>query len=120
VGVRGEATLSRRVAGSEMEGVRAWRRGDALRQVAWKKFAKAGELVSRDTGSSVSAELVLDWAAARTPAGDPEARIARLTAWVLEADRLGAAYGLRLPGREFPPAQGDAHRRALLGALALA
>jgi uncharacterized protein (DUF58 family) len=102
-----------------MEGVRAWRRGDSLRQVAWKKFAKAGELVSRDTGSSVSAELMLEWAAARGAGGDPEQRIARLAAWVLEADRIGAVVGLRLPGREIAPAQGDAHRRALLEALAL-
>ena len=28
-------------------------------------------------------------------------------------------YGLRLPGRSFPPAHGDAHRRQCLEALAL-
>jgi uncharacterized protein (DUF58 family) len=90
-----------------------------MRQVAWKKFAKAGELVSRETSSSLSSELWLDWTAARTPSGDPEERIARLAAWVLEADRIGAVYGMRLPDRTIAPAQGDAHRRALLDALAL-
>ena len=33
--------------------------------------------------------------------------------------RAGVDYGLRLPGRELPPAHGEAHRRACLEALAL-
>jgi uncharacterized protein (DUF58 family) len=38
---------------------------------------------------------------------------------VLAAHRAGADFALRLPGVELPPAQGDAHRRACLEALAL-
>jgi uncharacterized protein (DUF58 family) len=47
-----------------------------------------------------------------------EARLARLAAWVLQAERQGADCGLRLPGRELPPQQGERHRRAALDALA--
>jgi uncharacterized protein (DUF58 family) len=117
--IRGEAAQSRVAAGNEIEGVRAWRRGDTLRQVVWKKFARVGELVSRETRSSISSRLWLEWSAARTPAGDAEARIARLAAWIVAADRAGVVYGLRLPARDFAPAQGEAHRRTLLEALAL-
>ncbi len=116
---RGEAPQSKRAQGGELEGVRAWRRGDTLRQVLWKKVAKTGELISRETSSAVSAELWLDWHAARPPAGGNEARLSRLTAWVLLAERAGSVYGLALPGREFAPAQGDLHRRRILEALAL-
>ncbi|HEY6133787.1 MAG TPA: DUF58 domain-containing protein [Rubrivivax sp.] len=115
----GEAAAVRRHEGSELEGVRAWRRGDSLRQVLWKKVARTGELVSRDTSTTVSPELWLDWDSARTPSGAVEDRLARLAAWVLVADRSGSAYGLQLPGAEFAPGQGETHRRQLLETLAL-
>lgn len=113
---RGELTV-RTGAGGEFEGVRAWRRGDPLRQVVWKKVARTGELVSRDTGASATQTLVLDYAA--TGAADPEARLRRLAAWVLAAERLGLAYGLALPGARLPEAAGEAQQRAALQALAL-
>ena len=104
-------------AGGELDGVRAWRRGDSMRQVAWKKVARSGEMVSRETASTAGRELWLDWAAALAP--DTEARLSRLTAWLLAAERLGLAPGLRLPGFELPPDEGEAHRRRALDALAL-
>jgi uncharacterized protein (DUF58 family) len=104
----------------EFDGVRAYQRGDTLRQVVWKKAARTGELVSRDARTSASRELWLDWpATAGAGHGDTEARLSRLAAWVLAADRAGVDHGLRLPGVELPPAQGDAHRRRALEALAL-
>ena len=105
--------------GGELDGVRPWRRGDTMRQVAWKKVAHTGELVSRDTQGSGRAELWLDWDAAAVRGGDVEARLSRLAAWVLAADDAGLSCGLRLPGREILPGQGEAHRRELLTALAL-
>jgi len=115
----GEASQQRRGEGGEFDGVRAWRRGDSMRQVVWKKVARTGELVSRDASTTVSRELWLDWHAARVHGGALEERLSRLCAWVLAADRLGNAYGLRLPGRDIAPGQGDAHRRAVLEVLAL-
>ena len=50
---------------------------------------------------------------------DREARVSRLTAGVLQADRLGVEYGLRLPGREISPDVGAAHRHRCLEVLAL-
>lgn len=104
-------------AGGEFEGVRAYRRGDPLRQIVWKKVARTGELVSRDTSASAAQTLVLDYAAAG--AEGIEARLSRLAAWVLAAERLGQGYGLKLPGRELPSGSGEAQRRDALEALAL-
>ena len=106
----------------DFEGVRAYRRGDPLQLVVWKKAAQAlasgsDALVSRDAQQSQRHELWLD--TAHTDLADPEARLSRLTAWVLQADRLGLNYGLRLPGREIAQDSGPAHRRNCLEALAL-
>jgi uncharacterized protein (DUF58 family) len=119
--VPGERPLPRASAGSELDGVRPWRRGDTMRQVAWKKVARTGEMISRETAASGSRELWLDWQASAAVGGaDVEARLSRLAAWVLAADRAGLTYGLRLPGQEQAVAGfGDAHRRAALERLAL-
>ncbi|MGL6110258.1 MAG: DUF58 domain-containing protein [Rubrivivax sp.] len=116
----GETTQARRGQGSELDGVRAWRRGDALRQVVWKKAARSGELVSRETTPESSRELWLDWqASSAADRADPEVRLSRLAAWVLAAEEQGLVYGLRLPGRQFAPDRGDLHQRMLLRELAL-
>ena len=104
-------------SGSELDGVRPWRRGDTMRQVVWKKVARSGELVSRETAGSAQRELWLSWADSGG-AGDAEQRLSRLTAWVLLAEREGIDCGLRLPHGEVAPGQGDAHRRAALDLLA--
>jgi uncharacterized protein (DUF58 family) len=114
--VPGEQAALQRSAGNELEGVRPWRRGDTLRQVVWKKVARSGELVSRDTAAAGSRELWLDWTA--TPGGAAEARLSRLAAWVETAERAGIAWGLRLPGLELPTGHGDPHRRQALEQLA--
>ena len=101
----------------EFDGVRAYRRGDPLKLVVWKKAAKSDELVSRDTEQAQRYELWLDYAACAV--ADHEGKLSRLTAWVLAADKLGADYGLRIPSREIKPSSGEAHKRACLEALAL-
>jgi uncharacterized protein (DUF58 family) len=114
---QGEPLHAVRAEGSELDGVRAWRRGDTMRQVVWKKAARTGELVSRETTYAGSHEMWLDWHG--TQLGDGEERLSRLAAWVQAAEQDGRLYGLRLPGKHVPPGQGDSHRRALLEVLAL-
>ena len=109
--------VSRERAPGEFDGVRPWQRGDTLRQVVWKKFAKSGELVSRDAQHLQRQQLWLDFA--RTGAPDVESRLARLAAWVLAANERQLAYGLRLPGQEIAPDSGAAHKLRCLRALAL-
>lgn len=106
----------------DFEGIRTYRRGDALQLVVWKKAAQAmstgsDALVSRDSLQMQRHELWLSPEC--TGLADPEARLSRLTAWVLQADRLGLDYGLRLPGIEIAPGSGAAQRLRCLEALAL-
>lgn len=107
--------------GQDFEGVRPYRRGDAMRQVIWKKAALSFEqgtpLWVRQTQAPANRALWLDW---RDCAGlDSEARLSRLSAWVLAAERLQQPYGLRL-NQGAPLAQdlGPAHARQCLEALA--
>ena len=119
--VSGGMARGRSTQGGEVEGVRSYRRGDPLKLVYWKKAAKTlasgGDLVSRDTASAVHQQLWLDWQACSGL--DPEARLSRLAAWVVAAQRAGAEYGLGLPGQGIEPGEGEAHRRRCLEALAL-
>ena len=107
----------------EYDGVRPYRRGDPLQRVVWKKAAQAlaagsDALVSRDT-QPASARHTLWLAHDHTGLQDLEARLSRLTAWVLLADRLGLEYGLRLPATTVAPGSGSAQRLRCLEALAL-
>jgi uncharacterized protein (DUF58 family) len=113
---QGESPTQRPSSSGEFDGVRSYRRGDAIKRVVWKKVARTGELVTRDASAAVEQELWLDWQA--TPGAGVEARLSRLAAWVVQADHAGLTHGLRLPGREIAPAQGLGHRRRSLDALA--
>ncbi|RST55346.1 DUF58 domain-containing protein [Variovorax sp. MHTC-1] len=116
------ASMLRANVAGEYDGVRAYRRGDPLKLVVWKRAARAQatgseELVSRDTQQAQRQELWLDAQAAGLPGW--EARLSRLCAWVLMADRLGVDYGLRVGGKVVAPSQGEAHKRRCLEVLAL-
>jgi len=118
-GHSGSATVQ---STGEFDGVRAYRRGDPIKAVVWKKAAQAfaagrSELVSRDAQSTQHQQLWLDHA--HCGHSNLEARLSRLTAWVLLADNLGLDYGLRLPGRDIDPDQGPGHKARCLEALAL-
>ena len=121
--VEGAAASSASQGSGDFDGVRAYRRGDPLKLVVWKKAAQAfargsDNLVSRDAEHLQRSQLWLT--PERTGLQEPEARLSRLTAWVLEAERLGLDYGLRLPGEEIAPDHGPAQRQRCLQALALA
>ena len=112
---------ARLAQGADFEGIRAYRRGDPLKLVVWKKAARAfetgGELMSRDSSAAAHWQLWADWQHCGGLAD--EERLSRMAAWVLAAHRAGTTFGLRLPGVELPLGQGDAHRRACLEVLAL-
>jgi len=117
---QGAGAAMRTQSSGEFDGVRGYRRGDPLKNVLWKKAAKADEqgngLVVRDTEQAQRHELWLDLQQAG-PLG-LEGQLSRLCAWVLQAEKLGLDYGLRLNALEIAPASGEAHKRNCLEALA--
>ena len=113
----------------ELAGVRAYQAGDPLQRLAWRQIARHdGEhLFSKhfqpgaDAPTGVAhgthGNLMLDHAALHALA--PEAHLSRLAAWVLQAERMGLPYGLRLGALTLAPALGADQRDACLRALAL-
>ena len=116
---QGEAAQMRlHPAGDDVHHLRAYRRGDPRRAIAWKPSARRDNLLVREYEQPLSADILLDW---RALAGvEYETRISRLARWVDDAERDGRRYRLLLPGQPpLGPAQGAAHRHACLRALAL-
>lgn len=107
----------RRGPEEEVHGLRDYRLGDALRTVAWKRSAQAGQLLVREFETPGGRDAVLDWQ--DLPGLGSEQRIARLTGWLLEAERQGLRSELRLPGCRIGPGSGPLHRHRCLRELAL-
>jgi uncharacterized protein (DUF58 family) len=106
------------VAGDEeFHMLRAYRPGDAPKLIAWKALAREQELLTKEFSATASSELWLDWEEAYAPG--IEARLSVLAQWVIQAERFGQSYGLRLPGVEIAPGRGEPHRARCLEALAL-
>jgi uncharacterized protein (DUF58 family) len=112
----GGAASAHSHASGEHDGVRAYRRGDPMKLIVWKKAAKSDELVSRDAQQVRRHELWLDPQHCGT--AHPEQQLSRLCAWVLQAEQQGLDYGLRLAGLVIKPGCGEVHKRRCLEALA--
>ncbi len=106
-----------RASGEEdFAGLRAFRTGDPPRRIAWKAWARGGELVVKEYVGSARAPTLLDLAAA--PGPDLEARLATLARWIVDAEDRGDRYGVRLPDGEIGPGAGLSHRNRCLARLA--
>lgn len=104
---------------ADLAGLREFQQGDPPQRVAWKAVARgAGWYTKEFDGAGGGGPVTLAWSA--LPAGlAPEARLSRLTAWVLAAERAACPFALSLPGLRLPVRQGREHRREALTALAL-
>lgn len=104
-------------AADSFAGLRTWLPGESPRRIAWKAFARSGQLLARGfEGAEGEHAAALDW---KATAGDTETRLGILARQVLDAEAAGQDYALALPGRRLPPARGEAQRHACLAALAL-
>lgn len=103
--------------GDDFLGLREFRDGDPLKHVAWKAWARGGELRVKTFGGRVDRRHWLELDA--LPGLDLETRLGRLCARALELERAGEPYGLRLGATALAPATGEAHRAEVLRALAL-
>lgn len=116
-GAQGQSGRSSNTNGDEFSGLRDYRSGDPQRRIAWKASARHESLLVRESERLVDDDLHFDHAA--LVGIDGEARIRRLTAWILAAEAANRSYTLELPDQQFGPGLGDSHRHACLRALAL-
>jgi uncharacterized protein (DUF58 family) len=115
----GDASVARlHPAGDDVHHLRAYRRGDPRRAIAWKPSARRDALLVREYEQPLGADVLLDWH--QLSGTGYEARIRRLARWIDEAERQSRRYRLELPGQPpLGPASGAQHRHACLRALAL-
>jgi uncharacterized protein (DUF58 family) len=101
----------------EFSGFRTWQSGDSPKRIAWKLYARGQGLhVQQHAGAAVATQ-VFDWHALQGL--NTEMRLSRLTRWIIDADRQGIAYGLKVPDFAAMPGRGDAHLHRCLATLAL-
>jgi transglutaminase-like putative cysteine protease/uncharacterized protein (DUF58 family) len=104
--------------GDEFAGLREFRAGESPRRIHWRSAERSDKLLVVEWEGASGGLRWLDWKA--VAAVGTEARLAQLTRWVLDAERAGAPYGLRIPGAEIQPGMGPAHRVRCLNAIAAA
>ena len=103
----------------DFAGLREYRPGDSPRHIAWKIAARNDtDLFTKQFRGGNDARTELDWDALPSDM-DTEARLSRLTRWVIEAEAAGLPYGLRLPGNTLAVGNGREQRERALRALAL-
>jgi uncharacterized protein (DUF58 family) len=102
----------------DFAGLRTYHPGDSPSRIAWKAFARSDVFLTKQFSGSAASELWLNLADIPEALG-LEARLSRLTRWVIEAETAGLRFGLRLFGIEFGPEFGASHRDRCLQAIAL-
>ncbi len=102
--------------GEDWYGLRSYRVGDPPRLIAWKATAKQDRLLVKEFAEPRAAEVTLAWS--ELGALDYEARISRLTRWVLDASAQNLAFKLVLPETTLGPARGATHATRCLRELA--
>jgi uncharacterized protein (DUF58 family) len=113
----GSASRSETRGDEDFAGLRAYEPGVPLKHMAWKVLARGGEAAVQSYASFAAQPEWLEWSSLEGQ--DAETRLSQLCLWVLESEAAQRVYGLRIPGKEIPPARGAAHRFACLRTLAL-
>lgn len=110
-------------SGTEVDGLRPYRTGDRPRQISWRHSLKLSRgpqlaLVSKSLTEQRGGKLTITDEMLSSDLNF-EARISRLTSWVLEADHEGFEYALSALGIKSEHGRGRDHKHDLLFALAL-
>lgn len=100
----------------DFAGLKDYHPGDPPRHIAWKAYARAGELLVKEFSGAAEPLPVFDLADA--PGTDLEVKLSVLARWIVDAHARGDTFGLRLPGVDIPPQPGEAQRRRCLAAIA--
>ena len=100
----------------DFAGLKDYHPGEPPRHIAWKAYAKGGELLVKEFSGAAEPVPVFDLDQA--PGADLESRLSVMARWIVDAAGRGQAFGLRLPGLEIPPQPGMQQRRRCLAALA--
>lgn len=105
------------VQGDEMDDLRDYQSGDPIRDIAWKKSAQGQGVFVKKYHVKQGRELCFNYS--QLTLKNPEARLSRLTAWVVAAEKQSLNYQLKLPQFDSNMGRGERHYHECLTALAL-
>ena len=108
VGVRDEGTKP--ASEGDMGELRAYRAGDSFHQVAWKHFARTGDMHSRANWGGEDRHYSIPWLVPQTP-GDTETNLRQMSAWIDVAVREDARFEMSTPQGHIGAGQGMEHAR---------
>jgi uncharacterized protein (DUF58 family) len=93
--------------------------GQSLKQVHWKAYAKQqGMYIKKFSGGSLSDRYWFDFEMFE-PFSTLEQRLSYLTYFILQADKNGDSYGLKIPKHTIAINNGSIHKHQCLKAMAL-
>src|SRR5215468_1423612 len=95
---------------SDFAGLRPAAPGDPPQRIAWKAFARSDALLLKQFAGGDREPCVLDWDALSDL--EPEARLAQLTRWCLDAAGEARTFALKIPGTTLPLGAGPQHLAA--------
>ena len=104
----------------DVAAIRPYQAGDSMRRIAWKAVARTASdsLLTKQFDGGDRGELLFDWRALAEDL-DTEAKLSRLTRWIIDADAAGTRYALSIPGTQTDLDHSAEHRTRCLEALAL-
>jgi uncharacterized protein (DUF58 family) len=105
-----------RIEGDDFSGVRPWLPGESQRHIDWKAASRGQPLLTKQWAGESDEILRFDWDALAPL--ETEARLSQFTRWIIQAEKAGAQYGLRLPNQTIPFSRGDRQLHLCLRALA--
>lgn len=99
--------------------IRTYQPGDPLNRIAWKALARGQGLWTKTFESDSGQAVYISWNDVRSTSH--EEKISHLSHLILEAQRQGLPYGLKIPGVTIHPEDsgGIAHRDRCLTALSM-
>lgn len=101
----------------EFDGLKIYQKGDSLKRVAWRQYAKSQQLMTKKYVNFQVDKRSLDWHA--LTGMETEMRLQVLTGWLIKCHQQKSEFSLILPHVVFPLASGEAHFKNCLKALAL-
>lgn len=102
----------------DFSNLRSYQPSDSPKHIAWKAVARNDTMLTKAFLGRASRQLILDWNDLPDTL-DLEARLSRMTRWVLLARDAGLGYGLNIPGMKISLGADDQHFVHCMEALAL-
>lgn len=114
----GKSETSQRSGDDQFDHLRTYVPGDALSRIAFKHYARSGQLVTQhwQSNEAIYDEIILDYSQL---SGGVEARLQQLTRWLLMLAEEHRPFTLKLPGEADRQGAGADHLTRCLEALSM-